>query len=69
MIIGIHLIAIFLIMAITSYLVLIITLGMYFIYKKKLFPIYYVPTVIVIPFILPWILEYTLTLFPSSKYE
>ena len=67
MIIGIHLIAIFLIMAITSYLVLIITLGMYFIYKKKLFPIYYVPTVIVIPFILPWILEYTLTLFPSEN--
>lgn len=65
--IGIHLIAILLVMALTSYLVLIITLAMYFVYKKKPFPAYYAALVIAFPIFIPDLLELIISLFYSGN--
>jgi len=53
--ICIHLLSIFLIMSISSYLMLLITLSLYLMNKKKIFPVYYVSAVFIIPFTLTFL--------------
>ena len=64
--IGIHLIAIIMIAAVTGYVVLIITLVIYLTNKKYSMPKYYTSAVLFLPFIFPWVVEYLLMEFVSS---